>query len=839
MALLRLLRAALVAALVGLGGPLVAQTLDEVDVRAQSDASIVRLRFNGAVRFLQQVPTAEADLFEVRFELVTTDEAIRRQVVAEFRRVPAQGGLPALTITYEPQANSRTQQLLLKFARAVPMQVRQGGNARSLEFVVRTAPLPPPPPPPPPQAGRFGVLLETLPMAQKDRATPIPAALQALEVVTSETLVDNVPSLQVAVGFFRTREEAESARAAVASRFPQARVVDLAERRAEVAVPVPQAPPFVPPAPAAAASAPAPEAAASAPEAAASAAAAPAPPSAEPVPASAEETERLAAELMARAREALASKRTEAAITQLNDLLKLPPNAQSTPAQELIGNAWEQAGSPGRARVEYELYLKLYPGAEGTARVTARLAALGVEPQRAAAPARTDAAQPYNGSIAQYYYGGKARSKSLVNLSAGIDQATLSRTTESAIVTSVDLGGRLVGEDSETRAVLRGSGTKSLIADTHSSSSISAAYVDWKRQPDGIALRAGRQSPISGGLLGIFDGVSMAMPAGQGLKVDLMGGRPAGELVSTPGERLLAAVLEADGLAERWGGNLYLLDQTSQGYTNRRALGTEVRYAGDQWSLNALADYDVTFRELNALSVHGSVQLGGQTTLTLLADDRRAPALQLTNALISRPGYDSLKSLVQDLGMEQVKAEAQAITAHARQFLVSLARPLDPRWQIAADLRYSSVGALPAVGEIPEQPATGSQYTTSVQLTGTNLFSKRDIHNFNLAYTTTPRLKGVQFAYNNLVGMLEDNALTLEPSIRLYLQRTPNTDTTGDNSTRTTRVGPGLRATWKASTKGSLLGELLYEVSSTKGPSGGSDSTRSAFFYVGYRYELF
>ncbi len=841
--LLRLLRAALVAALCCAGWPISAQTLDEVDVRVQSDASVVRLRFNAAVRFLQQVPTAEADLFEVRFELVTTDEAIRRQASAEFRRVPAQGGLPALTITYEPQANTRTQTLLLRFARAVPLQVRQGGNARSLEFVVRTAPLPPPPPPPPPQAGRFGVLLETLPLAQKDQAKPIPAALQTLEVVTSETLVDGVASLQVAVGFFRTREEAESARAAVLNRFPQARVVDLAERKAEVPVSVARAPAFVPP-PALPASAPAPEAPASAPapEPAASApvAAPPAAPAAEPVPATPEETERLAADMLGRARDALAARRTEAAISLLNDLLKLPPNAQSAAAQELIGNAWEQGGSPGRARVEYELYLQLYPQGEGARRVSARLAALGVEPKQAAAPARTEAVRPYNGSIAQYYYGGKAKSKSLVNISEGIDQATLTRTTESAIVTSVDLGARFVGEDSEVRGVVRGSGTKSLLADTHSSSSISAAYVDWRRLPDGIAVRGGRQSPISGGLLGIFDGVSVAMPVGQGLKIDVMGGRPSNALVSAPGERLAAVVVEADGLAERWGGNAYLLDQTTEGIANRRALGTELRYAGDQWSLNALVDYDTLFKEVNALSVHGSVQLGGQTTVTLLVDERRAPSLQLTNALISNPGFTSLKDLLAAKSMAQVKDEALATSAKARQFLLSVARPLDTKWQIATDLRYSAVGALPKVGDFDAQPATGSQYTGTVQLTGTNLYSARDINNFNFSYTTTPRLKGMQLAYNNLIGMLQDNALTLEPSIRLYLQRTPHTaESVDDNSTRTTRIGPGLRATYKTSLRSSLLTELLYEQSSTKGPGTNSDSTRSAFFYVGYRYELF
>lgn len=88
-----------------------------------------------------------------------------------------------------------------------------------------------------PTAPRYAVVLETLPMAQKDQFKPIPAALQALEVVTSATLLDGLPALQVAVGYFTTRAEAEAARNAVLARFPGARVIDLAELSINLAAP--------------------------------------------------------------------------------------------------------------------------------------------------------------------------------------------------------------------------------------------------------------------------------------------------------------------------------------------------------------------------------------------------------------------------------------------------------------------------------------------------------------------------------------------------------------------------------------------------------------------------
>jgi hypothetical protein len=361
-----------------------------------------------------------------------------------------------------------------------------------------------------------------------------------------------------------------------------------------------------------------------------------------------------------------------------------------------------------------------------------------------------------------------------------------------------------------------------------------AAYVEHRRTGEGalggLAVRAGRQSPISGGLLGLFDGISLAYPVGEGVKLDIMGGQPANALVSAPSEKLMAAVLEVDTFLERFGGNLYLLDQTTQGITNRRALGAELRYAGDAWSLNTLADYDALFRKLNALSVHGSFQAAAQTTVTVLGDVRRAPSLQLTNALISS-GAVSLQALLQTRTLAQVKEDALATSATARQFLVSVSKPLSPRWQMSTDLRYSTVGALPAVGDFEATPATGAQYSWSAQLTGTNLYSKRDINNFNLSVLSTPFFRGFQFSYNNLTGVDGHDDLTVEPSIRFYSQK-------DKQDVKIWRLGPGVRTSYRATRRASLLGELLVEASHTRGPTNRDDSN-SVFFYVGYRYELF
>ncbi len=211
----------------------------------------------------------------------------------------------------------------------------------------------------------------------------------------------------------------------------------------------------------------------------------------------------------------------------------------------------------------------------------------------------------------------------------------------------------------------------------------------------------------------------------------------------------------------------------------------------------------------------------------------------MTNALISS-GATSLKAMVQMLALTNglsesdalafIRDTAKATTAQARQLMLSASRPFSEKWQVTGDFRFSDIGALPAVGNFDATPATGAQYGLSMQLTGSNIYSKRDINNFNLSVLSTPLFHGVQLAYNNLTGF-DDNKFTLEPSLRLYTQR----DTQGVSMKR---VSPGLRSSYNVSKRISVMGEGLVEHSTNQGPTN-HDSTNSVFFYLGMRYELF
>ncbi|MDD5336724.1 MAG: hypothetical protein PHS32_23545 [Rhodoferax sp.] len=703
-----------------------AQTLSEVSVAVQGDDVVAHVSFSGSVRLVQQSPTVPTQFVQLQIELLTADEAVLKQMVAESRHVAAAGATPEFTLVLNAAPNTRMRQMTLQLREVTQVRARQGKSPNVIDIVlVGNAAAHPTLAPPGEKPGTAA--------AQPGPALPAPAGTPAGVLASAEV-------------------------------------------------------------------------------------------------------EARAAELMASARDAVSKGRTEAAISQLNQLLLLPPNSATQDAQEMMGLAWERSGDLARAKMEYELYLKLFRSGEGAQRVAQRLASMGVAPTKPEAPAQ--AAQPlaaqqsgvkYTGSVAQYYFGGKSRSQSLVNLDSGIDQSTLTKTTESALVTNLDLGARYTTEASDIRAVFRGTGSANLSETSNNTSILNAAYIDYRQTASGMAARVGRQSAINGGLLGMFDGVSLTYPVRPGLRVNVMGGAPANPLVSAPGERLFAAMVEADSIIGNLSGDMYLLNQSTEGIANRRAIGTELRYSDERGSLYALLDYDQLFHAVNAFSVQGSMQGAGQTTYTLLLDSRKAPSLQVTNALISS-GAASLNALLQTQSMEEVLAAARATTAQARQILFSVSKPLGEKWQATGDIRFSDIGELPAVGNFEATPATGAQYGLSLQLTGSNLYSKRDINNFNLSLLSTPFFHGAQLAYNNLTGFA-DNKITLEPSMRVYVQQ----DVQGS---RMTRVTPGLRASYNWSKRTSVMGECMVEHSTNQGPTN-QDTTNSVFFYFGLRHELF
>lgn len=146
-------------------------------------------------------------------------------------------------------------------------------------------------------------------------------------------------------------------------------------------------------------------------------------------------------------------------------------------------------------------------------------------------------------------------------------------------------------------------------------------------------------------------------------------------------------------------------------------------------------------------------------------------------------------------------------------------------------MRLTNVGALPATQvnniPIPAQPATGNIWSYAAQLTGSKLYSSRDINVFSATYLQSPTFRGQLYSYNN-VSVVRD--WTLEPTLRYYVQR----DTMDVDLQRLT---PLLRLTYRVGGSVSLESEFALERSRTTSPLQQEDARRY-FWYFGYRVDL-
>ncbi len=833
--------------------PALATILDEPESLTEGSDAVVRVHFDVRIQYQRHAPTGSADLVEVFFQIIGTNLTLSPGV-EEVVRTPERSRVPAVTISYpiQPQPGNvgPIKKIILRFSRKVTFRVRGGPTDQSIDVVFPG--LAGVAPPVSGAAGavekdRYAITLQTVPLDKQNDLRPVPGRFQDYTVFTTRGWRAGTAVVELDLGYFDTKAEADKIRQSALREFPEATVFDLIERKEQNLTKAAEAPPAPPPAAPAAPPAlplvpplPAPPPAAVAPITEA------APPAPE---APDTEIDKQARALLDRARAALAGGRNEEAISLLNQLLLLPPNKFSQDAQELIGVARERAGQSELARKEYELYLKLFPRGEGATRVQQRLASLAPPPAQVSSEATTGPTPPpqgpkygLTGSWSQYYYGGQTQvNTTFLNTPTTANQQTLTSTTQSSLVSTLNLNARYQDGSNDARLVLFDTDNKSFIGGAAPGTNrLDSVYVDYRNTSYGLTAKVGRQAGVTGGLIGRFDGAIVGYDLSPKWRVNVTGGVPVDTLVNTK-QNFEGVYVEAQNILDHWGGDAFFMNQMADGLTDRRAIGGDLRYFDNVRTLYTSVDYDVSFLALNAITVQGTWQLPDLTMFSLLFDDRKAPELLTSNALITT-GATSLTQLLDGpppLSETQIRDLAKAITATSKQLSLSVTRPFGSKWQGSVDGRLTNVGALPfltvpvtaagVANTLPAQPGTGNVWSADLQVNGTNLYSLRDINSFTYSWLHGPQFTGNQFGYANLSGLFE-NRVTIEPSLRYYREN----DTNGN---KLSRITPALRATYKVLKHLTIESQVLYERSKTEGPTQ-NDTTSNVFYYVGYRYDL-
>jgi hypothetical protein len=384
---------------------------------------------------------------------------------------------------------------------------------------------------------------------------------------------------------------------------------------------------------------------------------------------------------------------------------------------------------------------------------------------------------------------------------------------------------------------------------TRTPNRLNAAYVEYRALPTGFAAKVGRQSPIGDGVLYRFDGARVGYLFVPKFGVNAVAGVPADDLFDAK-RRFYGLSADAENLGDHMSASLYGIQQTIDGQTDRRAIGTELRYFDAQTNIFGVYDFDTLFHAINIASVQGTWQtFNNSSTFTFLADRRTAPILTTGNALLVPDAssgtpviHRNITEYLQTLTIDEVRQLAKATTTYVNQEQVGVTVQTSTNFQVGATASLTNIGALPEFnpdpGRVPSiaaQPATGNIYSYGLQLISSNLYSERDSHVLSVSLLKGATYKGRLLAYNNLSLLAQ--RFQLEPSIKYYRQ---------DNSdgTQLTRWAPGLRLSWRATQKVSLEGDVDYEISRTRQPFDATtgqtpvEKANRVFYFVGYRVDF-
>jgi hypothetical protein len=525
--------------------------------------------------------------------------------------------------------------------------------------------------------------------------------------------------------------------------------------------------------------------------------------------------------LMMQGRDALNAKNGAAAVEAFNKLLLLPPNDYTQDGQEWIGVARERSQQADKARIEYELYLRLYPEGEGAAQVGQRLANLsGHDADKGiveVAQKKQEARVIKFGSISSRYYFGKSIDvNSTQKFNGAPETITTSFTDTSMLISAVDASERYLSEDYDGRLVFRDVNTKNFLSNKPSMNRISSAYGEIKSRKSDAMLRVGRQSAYGGGVMGRFDGLIGSYGQAQSLRVNAAAGALA-DYSQGSKPKFVSVSVDRDAFS------VYGINQTVDGILDRRAIGSEWRYFEDRRYVFAALDYDLNFKTLNAVQMMGSSpapeELRGLpvgTVFNFMLDHRKAPSLSVRNAL-NGAAVGSVATLQQTMTTKQIMDLAKERTSTSNMAQLGFTFPFKSKWQAGGDVRLSNISGLafsgqatdPVTGLPSVDPITGLATCSGVQtpqgclatqkgrgtdvsatatITGSGIVRVGDIWSASASINTSSAANGQSlYAYNH---QLLQRGWTLDSNVSMYRQ----TDQFGG---KVTRFSPMVRGAYQ------------------------------------------
>lgn len=573
--------------------------------------------------------------------------------------------------------------------------------------------------------------------------------------------------------------------------------------------------------------------------------------------------------LVSDSRLAIAAGNFSSAIDLLNTVLNLPYNLSSQDAQELIGEARESNGELAKAKIEYELYLKLYPEGDGAKRIKKLLIAVDEKIKSSGIAAATEQSKQTDdnrettvyGFWDQYYYDAHSHNYN--------PAPTKNSTThdQSSLVSTLNITARTRKNQYDGRIVFRNRQTMDFLpGKSHSNRDrTDAAYLEFENHETDYFFRLGRQNGNTGGVLGRFDGAWFRYGFTPKFKINFVGGT-LDEYRVDYRRHFYGVNFDIGPVAENWSSNIFFLEQKVKEVTDRRAIGGELRYFAPNRSGYSVVDYDTLYNRVNIAMLQGNFQTEAGTNFNFLVDYRNSPILTTTNSLTSKFFSDRL--LVDPNAAIPTTLNQAIRSGLSEQFLQQLAidntlqtetaffgatRQVTPRWQLGADVQVNRTSGAPGASAaaialykqralengIVLSPAdilnftnsvssTGSIWTYHLQAVGTDVLFKGDTSVISSNYSASEISRSRSILFTN--GIAPSDKWRIDSSFQFLKQDS-------DPRVTTTIMSPTVRASYRIKEKTSIEAEIRFDIQNTNDDTGHTRMLRDAAF-IGYRIDI-
>lgn len=803
-----LVRLAALAALATLSVDAAAEprVLDWLGIEEIDDRVSVTVLLTVPVRHLGHTLGEAGDRVHIRLR---REDAVRigGQTVSQDRLVADRGSAAGLIDATYTELTASTAELVLRFAGPVEVDEVVIPDQRRLQVIVAPA-VPAGQDPAPLPGGDPGTLIvpEFTVNLQSTESRPDEAALRARPELSGyllyvqETPVQDRTWYRTRVGFFYSRPEAQRAVDRLEAVFPKAWVSSVSALERQMAtdwarrngiraerVDTREA-------------------------------------GADPTPAAGPEDK--IALLMEKARQAMVAGDYELAVQYYTRILQSGDERHLADAQEFLAVARQKNGQYAHAKAEYERYLQRFPDGEGAERVEQRLRGLltsELPPKRRLAtkqdPVRPEVRWDVFGGLSQFYRWQRT----------DIAQAEPLE-TDNSLNSDLNLTARRRSDRHDLTTQLIANNRYVFLAgqDDPSDSRLQSLYVGLTERNDHYGGRLGRQNHNRDGVLGRFDGLLASYRPATLVNLKVVAGYPVNladrDRVDTD-RSFVGLSTDIGTLAKRWDTNLYVIEQTADGVTDRQAVGTEIRYFDQRRSLFLLVDYDLHFDDLNQATLIGNWLFPGNANLGLQADYRYTPLLTTTNARIGQP-VTSLEELLRTASEEEVKQLARDRTPRFKAVTLSGTLPLGPSVQLAGDVTASELEGTPATGGVPALAGTGTQYFYNAQVILNGLLSTGDVTIFGLRHNDlgSGRSSRVSFSSRFAAGKWR-----LNPRLLVERQDRETVD-------RTLAV-PELRVDYRIGRGLRFESQFGYENADTRDAFGDIEQD-TYYVYAGYVYNF-